>query len=112
MKNTNIELGLAPSITKAASEQTFYTIRYLVDSDRVADAYRAYAYFRWVDDALDTGSTSSVERTAFLERQKSLLEECYRGESPRDADVHEICSLTSSAGMRRRTAGCNVICGI
>lgn len=89
MKSTNIASGLAPSITKAASEQTYYTIRYLVDSERVADAYRAYAYFRWVDDSLDAGSASSPERTAFLERQKSLLEDCYRGESPRDADIHE-----------------------
>ena len=29
------------------------------------------------------------ERRAFLERQKSLLESCYRGESPRDATVQE-----------------------
>lgn len=89
MKNTNIDLGVAPSITKAASEQTYYTIRYLVDSDRVADAYRAYAYFRWVDDSLDAESVSDVERSAFIARQKSLLEMCYRGEAPRDADVHE-----------------------
>lgn len=89
MKNTNVDLSLAPSITKAASEQTYYTIRYLVDPERVADAYRAYAYFRWVDDSLDAGSTSSLERSAFLERQTSLLKKCYRGESPRDADIHE-----------------------
>lgn len=106
MKNTNIELGLAPSITKAASEQTFYTIRYLVDADRVADAYRAYAYFRWVDDCLDAESgpalsgesrrnlsrheDEALERSVFIERQKSLLEKCYRDESPRDADIHEM----------------------
>lgn len=44
---------LASSITKAASKQTYYTIRYLVDRERVDDAYRAYGYFRWVDDILD-----------------------------------------------------------
>ena len=43
----------ASSITKAASKQTYYTIRFLVDRERVDDAYRAYAYFRWVDDVLD-----------------------------------------------------------
>jgi phytoene/squalene synthetase len=89
MKNTNIDLGPAPTITKAASEQTYYTIRYLVDSDRVADAYRAYAYFRWVDDSLDAESASGFERSAFIARQKSLLEACYRGDAPRDADIHE-----------------------
>lgn len=89
MKSTNSTQDIAPTITKAASAQTYYTIRYLVDSERVADAYRAYAYFRWVDDSLDAGSASGPERSAFLERQKSLLETCYRGESPRDADIHE-----------------------
>jgi hypothetical protein len=43
---------LASSITKAASKQTYYTIRYLVDRERVEDAYRTYGYFRWMDDIL------------------------------------------------------------
>jgi phytoene/squalene synthetase len=89
--------NLASSITKAASKQTYYTIRFLVDRDRVDDAYRAYGYFRWVDDVLDAdpGSKpvlSEVEasgRRVFLERQKSLLESCYWGEAPRDASLHE-----------------------
>jgi phytoene/squalene synthetase len=81
---------LAASITKAASKQTYYTIRFLVDRERVDDAYRAYAYFRWVDDVLDGDAGSACERRAFLERQKSLLEACYRGEAPRDVNAQEI----------------------
>jgi phytoene/squalene synthetase len=80
---------LASSITKAASKQTYYTIRFLVDRERVEDAYRAYAYFRWVDDVIDADSGSGSERRAFLERQKSLLESCYQGESPCDVDIQE-----------------------
>ena len=87
----------ASSITKAASKQTYSTIRFLVDRERVDDAYRAYAYFRWVDDVLDADSGSkpvlseveASERSAFIERQKLLLEKCYRGESPRDANIQE-----------------------
>lgn len=79
----------ASGITKAASKQTYYTIRFLVDRDRVDDAYRAYGYFRWVDDTLDAESISGPERIAFLERQKSLLENCYRGETFRDANIQE-----------------------
>jgi len=79
----------ASSITKTASKQTYYTIRFLVDRERVDDAYRAYGYFRWVDDILDADSGSRSERRAFLERQKSLLEKCYRGESPPDANIQE-----------------------
>ena len=50
---------LAASITQAASKQTYYTIRFLVDDWLVDDAYRAYAYFRWVDDWLDDGTPHS-----------------------------------------------------
>ncbi len=81
--------SLASSITKAASKQTYYTIRFLVDRARVDDAYRAYAYFRWVDDIVDADSSSRFERRAFVERQKSLLESCYRGEPLRDANIQE-----------------------
>ncbi len=79
----------ASSITKAASRQTYYTIRFLVDRDRLEDAYRAYGYFRWVDDVLDMNLLSRSERNAFLARQKSLLESSYRGEPLQDATVQE-----------------------
>jgi phytoene/squalene synthetase len=92
--------ALAAAITKVASKQTYYTIRLFVDRGRVEDAYRAYGYFRWVDDVLDAeappfgprarrGETASgddtgakSEKIAFVNRQKSLLETCYRSETP------------------------------
>jgi len=81
--------SLAASITKNASKQTYYTIRFFADRDRVEDAYRAYAYFRWVDDVIDDGTGSGEERIAFAERQNSLLESCYRGEVPNDSCAEE-----------------------
>jgi phytoene/squalene synthetase len=92
-----METNLASSITKAASKQSYYTVRFLVDHQRVDDAYRAYAYFRWVDDVLDadslTGPTLSdaevSERRAFLRQQKLLLDQCLRGEAPRDTHPQE-----------------------
>jgi len=80
--------SLAAAITKAASKQTYYTIRFFVDRERVADAFRAYGYFRWVDDILDAGAGGGLllneaeagERAAFVNRQQSLLDVCYRGE--------------------------------
>jgi len=83
----NADLGSA--ITRAASRQTYYTIRLLADRERLEDAYLAYAYFRWVDDILDAASGEEGERRAFLERQKSLLEACSRGRPPRDIDMQE-----------------------
>lgn len=78
---------LAKTITKAASKQSYYTIRFLVDRDRVSDAYRAYAYFRWVDNILDADTGSRSERLMFANRQKTLLEQGYRGEP-----VGQLCS--------------------
>jgi phytoene/squalene synthetase len=86
MMNTITTLQtLAPSITKAASQQTYYTIRFLADRDRIPDAFRAYAYFRWLDDTLDGEPVSARDRTAFLERQKSLT-------MRRTADCNPTCA--------------------
>jgi len=80
---------LAAAMTRAASEQTYLTIRFLADRERAADAYRAYAYFRWVDDTLDGHEGAESERSAFIQRQQSLLERCTLGEPPRDVSAEE-----------------------
>jgi len=100
--------ALAAAITKAASKQTYYTIRCLFDRPRVDDAYRAYAYFRWVDDAVDALTSSGWAcadaerraRSAFLERQKSLLAACLRGDEAPAVDRHEamLVELVRHAG--------------
>ncbi len=74
--------GLAASITWAASKQTFFTIRFLADRERAGDAYRAYGYFRWVDDTLDEGGLNGRERAAFVARQNRLIDRCYWGDWP------------------------------
>ena len=65
-------------ITKNASKQTYYTIRLLVDRERRLSAYRAYAYFRWVDDLLDEEISARSERLDFVARQRALVEACYQ----------------------------------
>jgi hypothetical protein len=85
---------LASELTKAASKQTYYTIRLLADRERMQDAFRAYAYFRWVDDLLDAESPSNpaasdARRRWFVQRQQSLLDRCLRGETPLHANLHE-----------------------
>jgi phytoene/squalene synthetase len=72
--------ALAASITRRASKQTYYIVRFLVDKDLVDDAYRAYAYFRWVDDFLDQEHLPRTEGLAFLSRQQALMDKGYRGE--------------------------------
>src|SRR5262249_51842465 len=80
---------LAKAITRAGSKQSYYTIRFLADRERAGDAFRAYAYFRWLDDVLDAEAGSPAERLAFLERQKSLLQASYRGQAPRVVEAQE-----------------------
>jgi phytoene/squalene synthetase len=79
----------AASITKAASKQSYYTIRFFVDRDRIDDAYRAYAYFRWVDDFLDQENIQKSERIAFVERQQMFMECCYLDVPPCDLTAEE-----------------------
>lgn len=81
--------SLAAAITKTGSRQTFYTFRFLADHDRVEDAYRAYAYFRWLDDCFDEGLLPKTECCRLLKRQQSILKACYRGESVRDVSQEE-----------------------
>ena len=95
----------AASITKAASKQTYYTIRFLVDRERVDDAYRAYGYFRWVDDVLDADSGTGSERRDFLERQKLLLESCYRGQFPQDVNIQEKMLVELVQGDHEKNSG-------
>ncbi len=82
-------ISSASRITKAASKQTFYTIRFLADRERLEDAYRAYGYFRWVDDTLDSPSRSYSERVGFLRCQESLLLKCLHGGVPSETSPEE-----------------------
>ncbi len=80
---------LGAAITRAASLQTYTTVRLLVDRERVQDAYQAYAYFRWVDDWLDEPSRQRSERVAFARRQSALIDVCYRGELVKTRAIEE-----------------------
>ncbi len=81
--------SLAESITRGASSQTYFTIRYLVDRPLVPYAYQAYAYFRWVDDVVDRDQATRTERLAFLARQQEIIARCYQGDWPLDLCAEE-----------------------
>jgi phytoene/squalene synthetase len=108
-----VSANLAAVITKAGSKQTYYTIRVFVDPDLMDDAYRAYAYFRWADDVLDMdpgawpgpSNEEASERSLFLERQKSLLDSCYRGEPLRDANDQEKMLIELVGHDREKNSG-------
>jgi len=83
--------NLAASNTRAASKQTYYTIRFLADRERVQHAFEAYAYFRWIDDCLDLELSSRADRLRFVARQQSLLDAL--------SDGHDVGRLTQEEAM-------------
>ena len=97
--------SLAASITNAASKQTYYTIRFLVDHERVPDAYRTYGYFRWLDDRLDQSGMEKPDRLVLVERQGTLLDRCYRGEWPRRLSDEEAMLVELVQGDREKNSG-------
>lgn len=80
---------LARVITQASSKQSYYTARLMVDQDLEIDCYRAYAYFRWVDDVVDIKCLNREARLAFIRRQKDLVERLYCAEYPPDLTPEE-----------------------
>jgi phytoene/squalene synthetase len=81
--------ALARSITKESSKQTYLTTLLLVDNDLVDDCFRAYAYFRWVDDVVDISSQTRDERIAFIQRQKTLIDRLYSNDRPENLTPKE-----------------------
>ena len=77
------------SITRSASLQTYLVIRFLSDRALRDDAFRAYAYFRWLDDALDQSSLDQAARIALCDRQVALANCCYQRDWPITASREE-----------------------
>ena len=80
---------LAAQITRKASKQTYTTIRSLVPIERQDDAFRAYAYFRWLDDLLDGDALDPRGRLALITSQQELLHRCLTIQQPRDLSAEE-----------------------
>ena len=78
--NSHFTATIAKSITRSASKQSYYTAKFMVDMELVNDFYRAYAYFRWVDDIIDETPLSLEERTLFILSQRKLIDSLYKNE--------------------------------
>jgi phytoene/squalene synthetase len=105
--HTHLTGVLARRITRQASMQTYTTIRTLVPHPRQDDAYRAYAYFRWLDDLLD-GGTPAVERAEILAGQQRLLYECLEGRPRRDLRLEESMLLDLTRGSMGQDSGLQI----
>ncbi|WP_263729126.1 squalene/phytoene synthase family protein [Cellulomonas sp. SG140] len=65
--------ALAASVTRAASLQSYLTVRWLADPAFRADGYGLYAYFRWLDDQVDEHLPDEPARLAFVAQQRAVL---------------------------------------
>lgn len=101
---SNSTAALARSITKTNSKQTYLTACLLVDKDLVDDCFRAYAYFRWVDDVVDIYSQTRVERISFIQRQIGLIDRLYNNDLP-DGLIPEEQILADIISHERRVNG-------
>ena len=79
----------AASITRAASMQSYLTIRWLADRAHRADAFALYAYFRWLDDMVDEHLPDRRRRVCFVDRQRDLLARAVDGTTSSDVSPEE-----------------------
>ena len=80
---TDSSLTLARWTTRAGSLHSYLIIRWLVDPDLADEAYRAYAYFRWIDDRLDSPEAGPGESLMDVLRRAgktSVKNGCDRGD--------------------------------
>ena len=93
----------AAAATRRASTQSYLTIRFLADRAFRRDAFALYAYFRWLDDAVDEGAATPAERVELVARQRRLLERAAGGDgAPWDEAAPEERLLVAEtlAGLR------------
>jgi phytoene/squalene synthetase len=100
--------SLARAITYDASRQTGWTIQTLVPRHKRADAFRAYAYFRWVDDVLDGEGLTPSERVSFLESQQDLLRRCLDNRPPRQVNSDEWLLVALTQGRMGKDPGLKI----
>jgi len=99
---------LASSITYTSSRQSFYTVLLFVDHGLKEDAFKAYAYFRWLDDQLDKESLTKSERMAIVKRENALIDQCYGvegGAPPHNLSEEEYLLVDLIRGDQRKAEG-------
>ncbi len=82
-------LALAAGLTRRGSLHTYLVIRWMVDRGLVEDGFRAYAYFRWLDDVLDLQLGDRRQRLAMVKDQAELARRAFAGDFPQPACAEE-----------------------
>jgi phytoene/squalene synthetase len=105
MPTNTASATLAEMITRSASKQSYLTIKALVPQERRIAAFRAYAYYRWVDDLLDGEDLNHAQRSEFLASQGRLLSDCLSNHPPRDLCAEEFLLVELTQGNLKGDPG-------
>lgn len=79
--------SLATSLTWKGSKLTYLIGRLLVDRRLKGDFFRAYAYFRWLDDMIDETGIPQTRRMQIVARQSALIRSLFSDAAP----VSDLC---------------------
>jgi phytoene/squalene synthetase len=66
---------------KASNLTAYLLVRLFTKADRRDYLFLIYAYFRWIDDMVDSPGTSKEEKERFIEQQRGFLANLYDGQA-------------------------------
>jgi len=105
MRDSKRTAKIARRITWKGSKQSFLIGQFLVDRRLRNDFFRAYAYFRWLDDMIDEVIPSRSKRIEFIDRQNELIRSLYSNERVKIENKEEEILLDLIRNDRRTHDG-------
>ncbi|MHA1994146.1 MAG: squalene/phytoene synthase family protein [Candidatus Hodarchaeales archaeon] len=88
LKARNLE-RIARSYVKESHKQTYLIILLMVDKKLTDECFKAYAYFRWLDNVVDENNLPQNEVRAIISRQKELINQLYNQEKIKPTSQEE-----------------------
>lgn len=79
--------AIAKAITKKSNLTTYWLVNVFGDRSAKDYSFLIYAYFRWVDDFIDSPDRSYEEKMRFIQRQNQLLTDLYAGNGNEPASL-------------------------
>lgn len=105
MRDTRRTAKLARRITWMGSKQSYLIGQLLVDRTLRNDFFRAYSYFRWIDDMIDEVIHTRSERIEFIDRQSELIRSIYSNKKVKIENEEEEILLDLIKNDRRTHDG-------
>ncbi|MHA2347187.1 MAG: squalene/phytoene synthase family protein, partial [Candidatus Hodarchaeales archaeon] len=99
-KSKNIN-SIAKSIVRKSNKLTYLIILLLVDKNLRKECFKAYAYFRWLDDLIDNNGAQNERIKVLINRQKVIIQQAYNDEKPNASSPEEEILIELIKGDKR-----------